>query len=110
MLLFLQKVKSRAAAIECHERLGGLVRYYLPERFAWEGGAGCPLVSAVLARGVCAVIFQCFYAAENVSAKMLLFFRKSAKMDIFRFVSKNYGRVLAQVVFQVHDIRRVLSS
>ncbi len=28
----------------------------------------------------------------------------------FRFVSKNYGRVLAQVVFQVHDIRRVLSS
>jgi hypothetical protein len=27
-----------------------------------------------------------------------------------RFVSKNYGRVLAQVVCQVHDIRRVLSS
>ena len=29
VLLFLQKVKSRAdAAIECHQRLGGLLRYY----------------------------------------------------------------------------------
>ncbi len=28
----------------------------------------------------------------------------------FGFVSKNYGRVLARAVFQVHDIRRVLSS
>ena len=28
VLLFPQKVKSRAAAIECHERLGGLLRYY----------------------------------------------------------------------------------
>ncbi len=29
VLLFLQKVKSRLdAAIECHERLGGLLRYY----------------------------------------------------------------------------------
>ena len=29
VLLFLQKVKSRADdAIECHERLGGLLRYY----------------------------------------------------------------------------------
>ncbi len=29
VLLFLQKVKSRPdAAIECHERLGGLLRFY----------------------------------------------------------------------------------
>ena len=28
VLLFPQKVKSRAAAIECHERLSGLLRYY----------------------------------------------------------------------------------
>ena len=29
VLLFLQKTKSRAyAAIECHERFGGLLRYY----------------------------------------------------------------------------------
>ena len=29
VLLFLQKVKSHLdAAIECHERLGGLLRYY----------------------------------------------------------------------------------
>ena len=28
VLLFLQKVKSRAAAIECHKRLGRLLRYY----------------------------------------------------------------------------------
>ncbi len=27
VLLFPQKVKSRAAAIECYERLGGLLRY-----------------------------------------------------------------------------------
>ena len=29
VLLFLQKVKSRAdAAIECHQQLGGILRYY----------------------------------------------------------------------------------
>ena len=42
----------------------------------------CPLVSAVLARGVRGVIPLSFYAAEIVAAKMLLFFRKSAAMDI----------------------------
>ena len=40
VLLFLQKVKSRLdAAIECHERLGGLLRYYRPERPTWQGRA-----------------------------------------------------------------------
>jgi len=38
-----------------------------------------PLVSAVLARSVCAVILLFFCAA----AKMLLFFRKPAAPDIF---------------------------
>ena len=42
----------------------------------------CPLVSAVLARGVFAVIPLFFYAAEIAAAKMLLFFRESAGMDI----------------------------
>ena len=42
----------------------------------------CPIVSAVLARGVCGVIPLFFYAAEIAAAKMLLFFRKSAAMDI----------------------------
>ena len=79
MLLFPQKVKSRPdAAIECHQRLGGLLRYYRPERLTWQGRAVCPLVSAVLARGVCAVIPQFFYATEITAAMMLLFFRKSA--------------------------------
>ena len=49
---------------------------------AEQGRAVCLLVSAVLARGVCAVIFQCFYAAEIAAAKMLLFFRELAAMDI----------------------------
>ena len=40
------------------------------------------LGSAVLARGVCAVIPLFFYVAEIAAAKMLLFFRKSATMDI----------------------------
>ena len=42
----------------------------------------CPLVSAVLALGVLAEIPRFFYAAEIAAAKMLLFFRKSATMDI----------------------------
>ena len=37
------------------------------------GRALRPLVSAVLARGVCAVIPLFFYAAEIAAAKMLLF-------------------------------------
>ena len=41
-----------------------------------------PLVSAVLARGVLAEIPLFFFAAEIAAAKMLLFFRKSAAMDI----------------------------
>ena len=57
VLLFLQKVKSRLdAAIECLERLDGCLRYYRPERLKWQGRAVCPLVSAELARGVCAEI------------------------------------------------------
>ena len=42
----------------------------------------CPLVSAVLARGVRGVIPLSFYAAEIAAAGMLLFFRKSAAMGI----------------------------
>ena len=42
----------------------------------------CPLVSAVLARGVCAEIPLFFYVAKIAAAKMLLFFRKLAAMDI----------------------------
>ena len=41
---------------------------------AGKGAPLCPLVSAVLARGVCAVIPLFFYAAEIAAAKMLLFF------------------------------------
>ncbi len=48
----------------------------------WQGRAACPLVSAVLARGLRAEIPQFFYAAEIAAAKMLLFFRKSTAMDI----------------------------
>ena len=41
VLLFPQKVKSHLdAAIECHERLGGLPRYYRPERFVAAGKGG----------------------------------------------------------------------
>ena len=45
-----------------------------------QGRAVCPLVSAVLARGVCAVIPRFFYAAEIAAAKMLLFLRELAAM------------------------------
>ena len=38
--------------------------------------------SAELARGVCAEIPRFFYVAEIAAAKMLLFFRKPATMDI----------------------------
>ena len=41
---------------------------------AEQGRAVCPLVSAVLARGLRAVIPLFFYAAEIAAAKMLLFF------------------------------------
>ena len=42
----------------------------------------CPLVPAVLARGVCAVIPLFFYTSEITAAGMLLFLRKSVAMDI----------------------------
>jgi len=48
-----------------------------------EGRALCPLASAVLAYALCAVIPLFFYAAEIAAAKMLLFFRESATIDIF---------------------------
>ena len=47
------------------------------------GALLCPIDSAVLARGVLAEIPLFFYAAGIAAAKMLLFFRKSATMDIF---------------------------
>ena len=86
VLLFLQKTKSRPdAAIECHQRLGGLLRYY-HRKAAWafdvaeQGRAVCfisaplrPLDSAVLARGMRVVIPRFFYAAEIAAAMMLLF-------------------------------------
>jgi len=41
VLLFPQNVKSHLDdAIECHERLGGLLRYYRPERFVAAGKGG----------------------------------------------------------------------
>ena len=48
----------------------------------------CPLFSAVLARGVRAVIPLFLYAAEIAAAKMLLFLRKSASMG---FLTKREG-------------------
>ena len=55
------------------------------ERLTWQGRAGRalrPLVSAVLARGVRTEIPLFFYAAEIAAEGVLLFFRKSATMDI----------------------------
>ncbi len=50
---------------------------------AGKGGSALrPLVSAVLARGVCAEIPQFFYAAGITVARILLFFRELATMDI----------------------------
>ncbi len=50
---------------------------------AGKGGAALrPLVSAVLARCVCAEIPLFFYATETAAAKTLLIFRKPATMDI----------------------------
>ena len=55
----------------------------------WRGGVGCfigallcPIDSAVLARGVLAEIPLFFYAAGIAAAMLLLFFRKSATVDI----------------------------
>ena len=53
------------------------------ERLKWQGRAGAvDSVSAVLARGLRAVIPLFFYAAEIAAAKMLLFFRESVATDI----------------------------
>ena len=49
----------------------------------WQGRAVCPLVSAVLARGLRAEIPRFFCVAENVAVKMLLFFWELVAMDIF---------------------------
>ena len=49
-----------------------------------------PLVSAELARGVHAEIPRFFYAAEIAAAKMLLFLRKSAALDIL--TKRGFGR------------------
>ena len=55
----------------------------------WRGGVGCfigallcPIDSAVLARSELAETPLFFYAAEIAAAKMLLFFRKPATVDI----------------------------
>ena len=51
----------------------------LLERLTWQGRAVCPIVSAVLARGVCPEIPLFFYATEIAAARMMLvFFWKSA--------------------------------
>ena len=52
----------------------------------------CPLVSAVMARGVRAEILLFFYAAEIAAAKVLLFFRQSATMDILTIRDSNRCR------------------
>ena len=54
-----------------------------PECLTWQGRAVCPLVSAVLARGLRAEIPRFFCVAENVAVKMLLFFWELVAMDIF---------------------------
>ena len=46
------------------------------------GALLCPIDSAVLARGVLAEIPLFFYAAGIAAAMLLLFFRKSATVDI----------------------------
>ena len=54
------------AAIECHQRLGGLLRYYRPERLKWQGRAGAvDSVSAVLARGLRAEIPRVFLRSRD---------------------------------------------
>jgi len=57
---------------------------------AGKGGTALrSLVSAVLARVVCAAILLFFYAAEIAAAKMLLFFRESVAMDILTIRDSN---------------------
>ena len=63
---------------------------------AGKGGTALrQLVSAVLARGVCSVIPLFFYAAEIEATEMLLFFRKSAAVDILTISRANNGGICA---------------
>ena len=62
------------------------------------------LVSAVLAHGVLAEIPRFFYAAEIAAAKMLLFLRKSAAMDILTIWENSSVRLNIEQVQLVGDI------
>ena len=63
---------------------------------AGKGGTALrPLGSAVLARGVRAVIPLFFYVAEIAAAGMLLFFRKSVAMDILTMRGEPRGSYFA---------------
>ena len=71
---------------------------------AGQGAPLCPLVSAVLARGVRTEITRFFYAAEIAAAKMLLFLRKSAAMDILTIWENSSVRLNIEQVQLVGDI------
>jgi hypothetical protein len=62
------------------------------------------LVSAVLARGVCAVIPLFFYADEIAAAKMLLIFRGSAAMDILTKRGQSRSRRSSQRSIRRNEI------
>ena len=59
---------------------------------AGKGAPLCPLVSVVLARGVCTEIPLFFYAAEISVAKALLFFRELATMGFLTIRDSNRCR------------------
>ena len=61
-----------------------------------RGRVVCPLVSAVLARGLRAEIPRFFYAAEIEAAKTLLFFRESVAMDILAARAGNSYKTLLE--------------
>jgi hypothetical protein len=63
-----------------------------------------PLVSAVLARSVCAVILLFFCVVEIAVAKMLLFFRESAAMDILNiFFLKSLDMYAMALLFEMYS-------
>ena len=62
-----------------------------------RGRAVCPLVLAELVRGLRAEIPRFFYAAEIAAAKMLLFLRESAAMDILIKRDKNAKRQMSAI-------------
>ena len=85
----LLKVQYFWAARFCHRM--SRMAWWTPALLSPQGGlsassqqsrARCPLVSAVLARGVRAEIPLFFYATEIAAAKTLLIIRKPATMDI----------------------------